>query len=323
MGDFVSKLHVRLFESFLNHKKLIKTSRRLGVNIVQTRGHLITLWLNVLQHYPDGVLNDCDAEDIAIYSEWDGDSETFLNALLSQKLLDESPGQPGSDQETTCYVIHDWDDHCGLKEIKEQRRKEREKKRKQRQNKKDLQNQAVTEMSPGTSGVVPPMSPTEREIETEISSSLSVQVDKQKHINRMSFGPAPEFPIQTADDFELCARHHWGWNLNHCQLNEKNKSKMNDMLMVNPMTEQEAKEVLSRCIDRDSPWVNVAIFKFSDIRRTTNVVPFRRKKTMQENNESNIKAIMDQVYQCQGKELEDLADQLDIAEGRKSAVQNG
>lgn len=67
-------------------------------------GHLHCLWWWALDHAPDGDLTHCDAEDIAMAAEWEGDAETFLTHLVTTRFIDRT--RDG-------MFIHDWADHGG------------------------------------------------------------------------------------------------------------------------------------------------------------------------------------------------------------------
>lgn len=96
-------------ESVRNHPKTRHLSRALGVGIPQVIGHLHLLWWWCLQYARDGDLTDYDAGDIADGAEWDGDADTFVEALLT------AGGRKKGWLERTedgRLVVHDWDTHA-------------------------------------------------------------------------------------------------------------------------------------------------------------------------------------------------------------------
>jgi len=90
---------IRIKFSFKDHRKRKKLARRLGCEAVLA---LVNLWITAAENYPDGVLADMDAEDIAIDAGWSGAAEEFLAALLDIGWIDDEDG---------VLVLHDWFEH--------------------------------------------------------------------------------------------------------------------------------------------------------------------------------------------------------------------
>lgn len=78
-----------------DHPKVRKLARRLSVSEPTALGHLAAFWLGAATYAEDGDLSVHDAEDIAIWSKWDGDPNAFLAALRECQFLDGS-------------AIHNW-----------------------------------------------------------------------------------------------------------------------------------------------------------------------------------------------------------------------
>ncbi len=91
---------IRLQTSWLHHPKRQKLQRRLGPDGVVG---FIDLLLSVSQSKPSGRLDGWDREDIALAAQWDGDADTFMDALVELRLLDV--------EDDCVYSIHDWRDH--------------------------------------------------------------------------------------------------------------------------------------------------------------------------------------------------------------------
>lgn len=108
---------LKLEDTFCEHPKFRKLARKLKISEVQARGHMCTLWVWTLRYAPDGNLSEFDHEDLAIASDWDGDPEEFINALLKVKLLD---------SDDNSLHIHDWMERAGSFMEKVRKRKQRQ-----------------------------------------------------------------------------------------------------------------------------------------------------------------------------------------------------
>jgi hypothetical protein len=97
---------IELHTVLIRHRKVNKLARTLNIKPVLAVGHLITLWNNVLELNPDGNITKWDIEDIASYSMWEGDPDTFYKALLNggDGFIDECDGT---------RLVHDWFDYAG------------------------------------------------------------------------------------------------------------------------------------------------------------------------------------------------------------------
>lgn len=112
-----------------NHPKILKAATLLAVPKAQMIGHLHLLWWWAYDYAPDGSLAGFDATDISLGAEWEGDPDSFVEALLSC-----GPGQragllerPDSGE----LRVHDWDEHAG--KFMEYRRKDAARKREARE----------------------------------------------------------------------------------------------------------------------------------------------------------------------------------------------
>ena len=117
---------IKIHDTLLDHRKLRRTCRLLKLNEVTLRGHLVTLWLNVLRHSPDGDMDDWTEDDIAHYAGWDGDPHLFVSSLIQTAWIDID--------EDRC-VIHDWDEHSDRLRVAKIRKQNRERQKKFREKK--------------------------------------------------------------------------------------------------------------------------------------------------------------------------------------------
>lgn len=109
---------IELHQSLPGHKKTRQAARALGISRSEFIGHIVQFWLWALDNAPSGVLDGIDAETIADVSDFHGDSQVYLIALIAAGFIDD-------DDET--MRIHDWHDYAG--KLVESRRKDRERKR--------------------------------------------------------------------------------------------------------------------------------------------------------------------------------------------------
>lgn len=89
---------IRISTTLFSHRKTKKLRLLLGADSVIS---LLTLWTKVATEKPDGVLTRWTAGDIAIESDYTGDSDEFVSALLDIGFLD---------HDGKTYSIHNWCD---------------------------------------------------------------------------------------------------------------------------------------------------------------------------------------------------------------------
>lgn len=121
-------LHIQLMLSFRNHRKVKRVARELGLTMRDARGLLVTLWLEVLDQAPDGILEGWEDDDIANAAEWTEDPRQLVAALEKAQLIHWDLDGP----DLPVPIINDWSEYCGLTRIQEKRAKDRERKRKSR-----------------------------------------------------------------------------------------------------------------------------------------------------------------------------------------------
>lgn len=112
---------IELHQAVWTHRKTVSLAIKLGLDATYAAAHIIRLWTWALDNVEDGDLSGLPPEVIAFGADWKGDPETFVNAAIYAKWLDET--------EEGLY-IHDWEDYAG--KLMERRAAERERSRKRR-----------------------------------------------------------------------------------------------------------------------------------------------------------------------------------------------
>lgn len=93
---------IRVEAGTRDHPKIIKLSRDCNVTVPHALGTVLSLWLWVATHCPDGNLNSYDWEDIELAAGWTGEPGQWYQAAVQRRLLDETP------QGTQ---VHDWKEY--------------------------------------------------------------------------------------------------------------------------------------------------------------------------------------------------------------------
>lgn len=88
----------RIYSDFCRNKKTKKLRRTLGDSGFFC---LVQLWCTASEQYPSGVFEHCDADDIEIMSDWQGEAGVFVKTLTTIGFLD---------FDGTTYTLHDWQD---------------------------------------------------------------------------------------------------------------------------------------------------------------------------------------------------------------------
>lgn len=113
---------IELHDTLLDHRKMKRLSRSVTRQPVTVRGHLVTLWMNVLRHAPDGNLVDWTPSDIEDYAEWDGAPGELVEALVVCEFLDRKNG---------VISVHDWSEFATHIKAAQRKRNERERKKRE------------------------------------------------------------------------------------------------------------------------------------------------------------------------------------------------
>ena len=104
--------YVEAHAGLRDHLKTKKVARLLGVPKVQVIGHLLCLWWWCQEYAQDGDLSGFDAADIADAAEWEGDPDTFVNALLNCGAKG-GAGFLHHDADTGALLVNDWYQYGG------------------------------------------------------------------------------------------------------------------------------------------------------------------------------------------------------------------
>ena len=104
--------YVEAHAGLRDHLKTKKVARLLSVPKVQVIGHLLCLWWWCQEYAQDGDLSGFDAADIADAAEWEGDPQTFVNALLNCGAKG-GAGFLHHDPDTGALLVNDWYQYGG------------------------------------------------------------------------------------------------------------------------------------------------------------------------------------------------------------------
>lgn len=126
---------IEVHQTLPTHRKTIEAAAILDISPVQMIGHLICLWLWALDNAPDGVMytsrNALRNKMVANVSQWDGDPDAFVDALVESGFLNEIDD---------ALELHDWYDYAG--KLMETRKANRERQRRYRESKKQQETNA-------------------------------------------------------------------------------------------------------------------------------------------------------------------------------------
>lgn len=129
---------IEVHQTLPNHRKTIEAAAILDISPVQMIGHLICLWLWALDNAPDGVMytsrNALRNKMVANVSQWDGDPDAFVDALVESGFLNEIDD---------ALELHDWYDYAG--KLMETRKANRERQRRYREAKKQKEKKAKSD----------------------------------------------------------------------------------------------------------------------------------------------------------------------------------
>lgn len=115
--------YVEAHASLRDHPKTKKLARLLGISRAQAIGHMLCLWWWAQEYADDGDLSAYELDDIAEAADWDGDAETFVDALLTCGMKNRS-GFLVKHADGT-LEINDWMEYGGKLSIKRKLARER------------------------------------------------------------------------------------------------------------------------------------------------------------------------------------------------------
>jgi hypothetical protein len=93
------------------HPKTRRLSRALNLKRRETVGLLILLWTWAIEYAPSGELSGFAAEDLADATDWKGDIDRLVDALVESGFVD---------REGAHLRLHDWDSYQGHLLVKRQ-----------------------------------------------------------------------------------------------------------------------------------------------------------------------------------------------------------
>ena len=111
---------LKIYQSIREHRKILDAADDLEIEPPHMIGLLTSFWLWALDNAPDGDVSNISARNIARASQWKGDADKLLEALISAGLLD----RRDSETEQSTILIHDWEEYAGG--LIQEREKERE-----------------------------------------------------------------------------------------------------------------------------------------------------------------------------------------------------
>lgn len=117
---------LKIYQSIREHRKILDAADDLEIEPPHMIGLLTSFWLWALDNAPDGDVSNISARNIARASQWKGDADKLLEALISAGLLD----RRDSETEQSTILIHDWEEYAGG--LIQERGKERERSRARR-----------------------------------------------------------------------------------------------------------------------------------------------------------------------------------------------
>lgn len=126
---------LKIDQSLRDHRKISDAAGDLQVDPAHMTGMMVLFWLWAIDNAPSGSLAGVSPRAIARGAQYDGDPDTFVEALKARKLLDEGPDG---------LQIHDWEDQVG--NLIDRRKKDAERKAAERAAKKAA---AASEASEG------------------------------------------------------------------------------------------------------------------------------------------------------------------------------
>ena len=114
---------IEAHQGLAQHPKTKRLARMLDISTAEAIGHLFLFWWWALEYADDGDLSKFDAYDIADAAQWNGDAESFLEAMI-----DCGPGDSGGfiERRDGGLFVHDWDEYMGRLLEKREQNKQRQ-----------------------------------------------------------------------------------------------------------------------------------------------------------------------------------------------------
>lgn len=99
-------MYIESHQELGRHPKTARLARSLGVSKVTAIGHLQYFWWWCMDYAPDGELSKYTTAEIADGAMWEGDPDTFMEAMQEARFIDYFGEGEGC-------AVHDWDQYGG------------------------------------------------------------------------------------------------------------------------------------------------------------------------------------------------------------------
>lgn len=133
---------LKVQQSLINHPKIKRLGRTLGITRPHAVGLVVSLWSWALDYQEDGILTTWPCDDLADAAGWEGESSDFVDALVRAG----GEGREGFlDRDAEGLRIHDWKDKDHAGQFMEDRERFREANReRQKRHRERVRNAPVT-----------------------------------------------------------------------------------------------------------------------------------------------------------------------------------
>lgn len=167
---------IKVDQSLRDHRKLLSAADILDICPAYLMGMIISLWLWSLDNVPTGNLDGISARTIARAAQWDGDAQSFVDALTEAGFLDrEADGS---------LEIHNWHTWTGKLLDKRQHEKDRSARRRSEKSAKSKQPE-VDQRS--TSGRVEQTTVNQSSVDDTPSSPSTEEEERKPLDNEVGF----------------------------------------------------------------------------------------------------------------------------------------
>ncbi len=95
---------IEVHQALRDHKKTLSLGKELNIRPVYVIGHLVSLWLWAVDNAPAGDITSIPADTIATASQWRGNNDRYLQALINSGWVDKSKRR---------LLLHSWHNYAG------------------------------------------------------------------------------------------------------------------------------------------------------------------------------------------------------------------
>ena len=95
---------IEVHQALRDHRKTIGLSKELNIRPVYVIGHLVSLWLWAVDNAPAGDITSIPADTIASASQWRGNGDRYLQALIDSGWVDKLKRR---------LLLHSWHNYAG------------------------------------------------------------------------------------------------------------------------------------------------------------------------------------------------------------------